>query len=854
MRRILFLLPVLLLSFSMFSQESPGTRTDTLPPSQQVFDLPTITLKDDEAEGASPSLDISSLLQGSRDIFINTAGFTFGSARFRIRGYDSENFLTTINGVPMNDPETGRVFFGTWGGLNNVTRFTDGHINLGVSQYGFGGFGGATNIEMRASRFGPNIQTTYSLSNRSYVHRAMFTYSTGLKEGKWALVMSGSRRYAAEGYVKGTFYDAWSYFISGERIINPKHSIGIVGFAAPSTSGRPGVSVQEAYDLVGDNFYNPNWGLQNGEVRNARVNRFHNQTVILSHYWKPGFNTEINTSGAFMYGRSGSSALNWYHSQVNFGDLFESFYAGDPRPDYYRRLPSFYGNDPSRQAILSERWKNDPSISQLNWDWMYNANSGNLFAVNNANGTSQTIIGNRSKYIVEDRRNDKMHFVLGSTFNHRPNPRNKITGGFNVSLANFNQFKTIDDLLGGDFWLDIDQFAERDFEDPARSQNDLRTFNRIVTKGDKFGYNFTGHVNKYDAFLQGEWILPRWDFYVGAMASHTTFWRTGHMENGRFPGSESLGQGQMHNFTDFGGKAGLTWKITGRHYLTANGMYQTRAPFFRDAYISSRVRDEVIDGLKSETMYSGDFSYIIRSPNIKSRITAFYTEFKDQTWSRSYYHDGYRAFVNYIMTGVDTRHMGIEFGTDINLSSTLSAYIAFGTGEHIYNSRPVVTIVRDNDRETIADGETVFLQNYKIGGMTHTAGSVGLRYNSPRFWFIGANANYFADIYVDINPDRRTQKAVENLVPSDPQWNQVLGQEKLPSGFNFDIFAGYSYRTSSRHYIVLNISVNNIFDIKDFRIGGFENLRFDSHDPNKFANRYFYMYGRTFFLNVAYRI
>jgi len=853
MIRILFSLPFLFFSITVVSQENLKERTDTLPVLQQVMDLPTIVISQDDADGDSQSHDVSSLLQGSRDIFVSTAGFTFSSARFRMRGYDSENFLTTLNGIPMNDPETGRVFYGTWGGLNNVTRFTDGHNTLGVSQYGFGGLGGTTNIDMRASRFGPNIQTTYSLANRSYTHRAMFTYSSGLIDGKWALVLSGSRRYAGEGYVKGTFYDAWSYFISAERILNPKHSIGFVGFGAPSISGRPGVSVQETYDLVGDNFYNPNWGLQNGKVRNSRVNNFHTPTVILTHYWKPGINTEVNTSAAYLHGMGGSTALNWYHSQVNYGDLMESFYAGDPRPDYYRRLPSFFMNDPSRQAVLADRWINDPSISQLNWDWFYNANSNNLFAVNNANGTNQALIGNRAKYIVEDRRNDRRQFILSNHFTHRINPRHRLAGGFSASLAKFHQFKTIADLLGGDFWLDIDQFAERDFEDPNQSQNDLRVFNRTVVEGDRFGYDFTGNVNKFDAFLQSEWILPRWDFYIGALVSQTTFWRTGHMQNGRFP-DNSLGDGEKHKFTNFGAKGGVTWKITGRHYITTNGMVKTRAPFFRDAYISSRVRDEVIVGLQNETMFAGDLSYIIRSPNIKSRITAYYSEFRDQTWSRSFYHEDFRAFVNYTMTGVNTQHIGVELGTEINLSSTLSGNLTFGTGEHIYNSRPKVTIVRDNDREIMADGETVFLQNYKIGGMAHTAGSVGLRYNHPRFWFIGANANYFADIYVDINPDRRTQKAVENLVVSDPQWNQILGQERLPSGFTVDIFAGYSYRTSRGHFINFNISIDNILDVKDFKMGGFENLRFDSHNPERFANRYFYMFGRTFFLNVSYRI
>jgi hypothetical protein len=206
------------------------------------------------------------------------------------------------------------------------------------------------------------------------------------------------------------------------------------------------------------------------------------------------------------------------------------------------------------------------------------------------------------------------------------------------------------------------------------------------------------------------------------------------------------------------------------------------------------------------------------------------------------------------MTGVDTRHMGLEFGMDVNITSTLSGYVVAGTGDYIYNSRPNVTIARDNDKEVLADQRQVYLQNYKIGGMTHTAGSVGFRYNDPRFWFIGVNMNYFDDIYIDINPDRRTSDAVANLVNTDPQWNQILDQEKMDNNYTLDVFAGYSYRTKKRHYITINLSVSNLLDVTDFRIGGFEQLRYDSQDPGKFASKYFYLYGRTYFLNIAYRI
>lgn len=815
-------------------------------------EIPVINLTVDDIEGDGESYDISSLLQGSRDIYVSTAGYTFGAARYRIRGYDSENTLVMINGIPVNDPETGRAFYSTWGGLNDATRMSVAHHGIGVSREAFGGIGGATNIVTRASQYSPTTRITYSNANRSYAHRAMFTHATGMQDNGWALTLSGSKRSATEGYVKGTFYDAYAYFASAEKRLTPKHSIGLLAFGSPSRTGRPGVATQEVYDLVGDNFYNPNWGYQNGELRNSRVNNYHTPYLVMSHYWSPSSDTEVTTSAAYTFGRGGSTALNWYDSHASYDD-WDFPLAGDPRPDYYRWLPSYHKNDPQMFERLTNLWQNDDSFRQLNWDWLYNANSKNLSAVHHADNTpGNTVTGFRSKYIIEERRNDRNQLVLNSTMTHRLSPLQTLSGGVNVSLAKTHQFKVMEDLLGGDWWLDIDQFAERDFADPTMSQNDLRNTNRLIKKGDRFGYDFTGNINSYNAFAQSEWILPRWDFFVAANLSHTSFWRTGHMQNARFP-DNSYGNSEKQQFTNFGVKGGTTFKLTGRHYFTGNAAYLTRAPYFRNAYVSSRVRDHVIDNLDSESILSGDLSYIIRSPRFKSRLTVFYTDFQDQTWSRSFYHEDFRTFVNYIMTGVNTRHMGVELGMDIEISSSLSATLAAGTGNYFYNSRPTVTIARDNDFEVVADQRLVYLNNYKIGGMTHTAASVGLRYDSPRYWFAGINGNYFDDLYIDTNPDRRTAEAVKDLITTDPQWNQVLKQEKLDPGYTVDLFAGKSWRIRYKYFVNLNVSVNNLLDVKDFSIGGFEQLRYDSEDPGKFASKYFYLYGRTYFVNLGFQ-
>ena len=172
-------------------------------------------------------------------------------------------------------------------------------------------------------------------------------------------------------------------------------------------------------------------------------------------------------------------------------------------------------------------------------------------------------------------------------------------------------------------------------------------------------------------------------------------------------------------------------------------------------------------------------------------------------------------------------------------------------GDYLFNSRPTATITRDNSQELLAENKTVYLKNYKIGGMPQTAASLGLKYNSPKYWFVGANFNYFWDIYLSPNPDRRTEEAVDKYVTTDPQVNEILAQEKLDNGYVVNAFAGKSWRVKES-LIRLNLSVNNVLNNQSFRTGGYEQLRFDSNDIGKFPSNYGYMYGTSYFLMLTY--
>jgi hypothetical protein len=824
---VFFLNPV-----TSFAQEPDSSNVIPDSTREQVSN---VSVSFDVLEDQAQSQDISGLLQSSRDVFVSIAGFNFSAVRYRMRGYDSENFSVFIHGVPMNDAETGWPIYAMWGGLNDVTRYPETRTGISSSQAGFGGVGGYSNMNLRPSMDRPGVNASYAYTNRSYRHRAMATYSSGMKNG-WAYTVSMSRRWAKEGYVEGTYMDALSYFAAVERKINQKHSITFIGFGAPTVQGRQGLAVQEAYDLTGNPYYNPFWGYQNGEKRNARVRNNHKPHFLLTHDWKKSKETSVSTTAYFIKGRTGNTNLNWYD-------------AADPRPDYYKNLPSYYQLDnPDEAALITARWENNnPEHTQLDFDQFYFANSKNMYALPDGSGNA-----NRSKYIIEEYRIDPTQLGISSLMNHIINEHMVLSAGFNAEYYKSRNYKVMEDLLGGDFWLDVDQFAEQQFEDPNAAQNNLENPNSIIKQGDEFGYNYDIVSTKANAFSQVEFKYGKIDGYVGLDLSYTSFYRDGKYKNGRFP-DNSFGKSDAQTFFNYGVKGGAVYKITGRHFLTANAMYLTRAPFAVNAFIAPRVRDHVVAGLESNKIASADLNYIARFTNLQARVTGYYTKISDQTWSRSYYHDEYRSFVNYIMTGLDEIHLGTEIGISYTIATVLTLQAGAGIGDFIYSSRPTATITSDNEAETLAEGRTVYLTNYKAGGGPQTVASFGLRYNSPKYWFIGASFNYFADNYMEANPDRRTEEASDGLITTDPQFSDLIVQEKLDNGYTIDAYVGYSYMIKRGKFIRFNLSASNILNEKDVHTGGFEQLRYDPRNVDKFPPKYSNMFGTTIFAMISFQ-
>ncbi len=812
-----------------------------------VDNIPVISLDENDGQDGSAQ-NISSVLNAGRDPFMNAAAFKFGAVRFRLRGYDADNFTTYMNGVPMENLDNGFTPYGLWGGLNDVTRNKDNSLGLRPTPYTFGDIGGVNYLDTRASYQRKQTSINYAISNRNYSNRIMLTHSTGLNKKGWAFSFAASRRWADEGFTDGTFYDGWSFYAGIDKRINDKHLISFVAFGTPTKNGRQGAAVGEMRDLAGTNFYNPYWGYQNGVKRNASVAKSFQPVGILTHDWKINDKTSLLTGASITIGKRSTTGLDWYN-------------AADPRPDYYRYLPS-YQLDPVYAQQVEDQLRSDVNKRQINWDNLYNTNYNSFEVVKNVNGIAgNNVAGKRSHYILENRVINTTKYNFNTTLNTAVTQNFNLTGGLSFESQRNHYYKEIDDLLGGDFYVDVNQFAERDYpSNPQANQNNLNAPNRILREGDKFGYNYDIQIRRGSAWLQAVVKFRKIDIFFATEHSYTGFSRTGNAKVGLFP-NNSFGKSKTYTFYNSTIKGGLTYKINGRNYLFTNGSYGSKAPFFENAFIAPRTRDFVQNNLRSEEVGTVEAGYVMNAPRVKLRATGYYSRFKNQLNVLTFYNDEYQNFVNYAISNIGKEHMGVEFGAEAKVYKGLSVTAAAAIGRYRYDTRQSGTVTVDNSAAVLASNVPIYAKNFNVP-TPQEAYTIGLDYRSPKYWFLSVNFNYFDHMYLDFNPLRRTDAAVSGVDQGSAKWNEIINQTKLKSQYTLDAFAGWSWKMDRRFkslkkstFLVFNVGVNNILNNTDIVSGGFEQLRYDfaEKNTNKFPDKRFFSYGTNFFASIGLR-
>lgn len=842
MKKNLFLVFVLLISCLIATSQDSGDKRQKKQKEKKTAEVSEVKDSTTEnyeftegQENSDSETDyVPGLLHSSRDVFDNNTSYAFSIAYFKPRGYDNRHHNLCVNGFQFNSLVTGRATYSQWGGLNHVMRYPEIIPGLNVCTFNFGDIGGASNFNTRASSYRKQVRVGYSISNRVYTNRLMATFATGLLKNGWSVAACISGRFgSALNYVDGVTYDGYSYFLSVEKRFNTVHALNLTAWGAPTVRGMQAASVEEAYEITGSHYYNPNWGWYQGKKRNARVRTVHEPVIMLTHYYTPNSKLSMTTTLATSFGRNSSTNLNWYDAQ-------------DPRPDYYRYLPSYQIEDgvltASYYDVLNE-WQTNANVRQINWDRMYEVNQLAAYQ------------GKRAQYILENRVYD--HFLIGGITNANYAINEHIKFVYGVELRGIKQrnYKTINDMLGGSYWLDVDKYSEGDFPDDANVQyNDLDNKDKQLHEGDVFGYDYDYHIMIEKAWAQFLFNYNKIDFNLGANIGGKQYCRVGHMRNGRFQ-DDSKGRSKTLSFCEYAFKGGITYKINGRNYLVLNGLYETAAPGALNCFVAPRIRNKTVDNLTTEKIASVDFSYIMKYPIITMRLTGYFTQMNDITKLLSFYHDGMQCMVNYSMTGIDQRHVGVELGAEVKLGTMFTLILAGTYGDYRYSDRANVSINAENGTDFEGDiNRTVYWKNYHVAGSPQAAATIGIKFNY-KYWWVNFNANYFDKIYCDINPERRTTFARGSLTDDNPAYLAMVGQTRMKGQFTLDASISKSWRIKQRYTIGFNINVTNITNNKNLITTAWEQSRYDytEYNPDKFPVKYYYALGTTFFAGINFQ-
>jgi iron complex outermembrane recepter protein len=685
-------------------------------------------------------MQLPELLNSTPGIYATQGDGSYGDAYMNIRGFGQEELTFMINGVPMNDMENGVMYWSNFAGISEVTRSMQVQRGLGASKLAVNSVGGTVNIITDPSERRKGGRAEVTFGNGSYQNRYRLTLHSGELKGGWSVSFQGSRS-NGEGIRPGTYVDAWSYFLTASKRFNEKHTLLLTTFGAPADRGRAYNSNTTLYERQGDYQHNQGWGYLNGQRMSVTQNYSHKPQITALHLWNINDRITVSTSG-------------------------------------YASIARVYGTAISRGSGAPSLALTNDGLQNL--EAMQVANLANTQQIMNPYGyqygASET--GAQSKYMLEARYNNHNWYGVISNVNYQINPSLSLVAGLDLRDYTATHYAKVHDLLGGAFWHDkIGNF-----------DSNVLTPNRVAFKGDKVRYDYDGNVRWGSVFAQLEKNYGNFDLFASVNVSRTQMWRNGNMWAGDTAYVDnSLGKSDVKVFQNYNAKAGLNYRITGRHNVFFNAGTFTRAPFLRNVFVDSRYGNEYLVGLKNESIKSFEAGYSYRTSRVRVNFNAYYTRWKDRLLSNAAFTDE-RTGVRQALNGIAALHKGLELDGRAEIMPGIELTAMASLGDWRWKNRATLTSV--DDQGTLVTTQVVNLTNLKVGNSAQTTAFVGMHYKRLRDAYFGFRVNYFKNLYNDFDPSLR---AVD---PENGNPDQVKPVREFPAYYMVDIYAGYYFKIS----------------------------------------------------------
>jgi iron complex outermembrane recepter protein len=160
--------------------------------------------------------DVPMLLAETPSVYAySDAGNGVGYSYVKIRGFSQRRVGVTINGIPLNDPQSHEVYWVDHPDLLASTQNLQVQRGVGSALYGASAVGGSINLE--TLDFPETRRFSVETGAGSYgTTRFATEYQSGLLENRYALAARYSR-IVSQGYRDQSWSRLWSYYVSAGR-------------------------------------------------------------------------------------------------------------------------------------------------------------------------------------------------------------------------------------------------------------------------------------------------------------------------------------------------------------------------------------------------------------------------------------------------------------------------------------------------------------------------------------------------------------------------------------------------------------------------------------------------------------
>lgn len=719
-------------------------------------------------------------------------------------GYSTARMLSAL-GIGYSDYAgvAGAVLSGTLGRTRSFLEDRDAHIYAGHN--------------MRLDISGRNYLGGIS-------HRGRYKPATDgvvLKDG-WSFAHYARGRTGRDLFVDGVFTNGVD--IAAEATYRSRRDWLNVTLMLPwSERGLRSSSIEEAYTLTDNKFYNPSWGMQDGKMRNSRVATMLHPEVVALWQRRLSAITELRVSADVGFERGGYTTLAWFN-------------APSPAPDNYHYMPSFHTDDATSREVRNAWLANNLKYTQIDWDGLHHTNALQH--------------DGSARYAVVCRRENRAHNSLAAMLTTRFGEFD-VEYGAHLEYNTTREFKVMDDLLGARYIIDVDYNLIDDDTYANNLQNNLREPNRTILEGDRFGYDF--RLSRLGITLHGalhrEWKSMSLHAALDVGTQSTT--RHGYYEKELFPDDGSYGRSRRLMTNPY--RVSLLWSYNvDEHLFTASALLRGKSPEVDDMFLQREYNNRATENYTLATTFATDLSYGYTSQRVSIAATLYMLATANESDVIHCYDDLSATFSDAHIRGISRLNIGLEASATVRWSGYLSSTFMLSAARYRYLRDAEVRLYADADNDLISISRAAVRGCHTGAPEVAAYGDVTLRHSG---WTARMALGYVGSRYVEPSFVRRTERLL-GLAPSSKEREVLTAETRLQDALSLDASVAKRVRLCEGVSLNVELSVRNVLG-NSFVEDGYEQNRVRRTTItgrtylSPFADRLRYAYPRTFYLTAS---